>query len=892
MSTKTQFFLAISACILFPIILYIPALKAPFLFDDLPIIVDNPDIRHIRNLKTRLIYRTQSPDKARNSPTRPLTFFTLTLNYALGGLNPWGYHAVNILIHIFVTILMFFLTRKIFINLYQPNIPLPADPPWCRTLFLPLAVALTFAVHPIHTDVVTHIIHRSDSLATLFYLGALLLFIKSIEERKGYYLLSLFCFMCSFASKQIAASLPFMLLTYDYLFLSNGEVQQVWKRKSFHLPFWILLVSIVVLQFVYLNVNILFEGQTIPRFPYLLTQPYATVNYIKLFLVPWGQCIDHLLKLAKNLFDLKFVLSVLCLAGIGSGAYWFYKKEKDLSKIILFSVIWFFVTLLPSSSLIPTGEIMAEKRVYLAGWGLSLLLASIYLLLFKVDLKETEGPKKLFIFWAVHLFTLSILTWNRNKLYNNPMLLWQEVIARYPSNARAYNAVGSIYHKLNEHEKAIHYYQKAIELDPLGSKAYNNLGMIHHDLKEYEKAVAYYQKAIELEPGASLLYNNLGAVYYVQKDYVKAGRNFRKALEFNPNFAAAYNNIGNIFNDQKKYEQAIQIYQIAVELDPNASLVYRNLGNIFFHQKKYDQAEYYYRKTVELEPEDAETCHSLGTTYFQLNQYEKAMKMYAKAIELNPGHVQSHNSLGTLYYRLKDYGKAKQLFEKAIALSPKFADTYNNLGTLYQEQKEYVRASPLFQKAIQLNPNHFAAHSNLGKLYLDLKQYDQALKTFEEIVRLNPNIAAAHYQLANVYRKLEKVEEARDHYFKTIELDPTYSDAYNDVGVLYLERKYFDGALKFFLKALALNTNLIETHNNLANLYSSKKEYEKAWVHYQKAIEIDPNNVDAHYNLGGSYYEQKKYGQALKEFLITEGLAPEDQEIKDKIKELQKLQIK
>ena len=110
---RLQSFLLIFGCILFIFILYSNSLRAPFIFDDYPSIVENPDIKSIHNLGKRLIYPSPTFAINRNQPTRPLTYLTFALNYYLGQLDPFGYHLWNVILHILVVIVIFFLTRKI-----------------------------------------------------------------------------------------------------------------------------------------------------------------------------------------------------------------------------------------------------------------------------------------------------------------------------------------------------------------------------------------------------------------------------------------------------------------------------------------------------------------------------------------------------------------------------------------------------------------------------------------------------------------------------------------------------------------------------------------------------------------------------------------------------------
>src|SRR3989339_85736 len=196
---KSNWF-AVGLVIIATIIVYHNSLNAPFIFDDIPKIVENPDIQKLSNLKTKLIYKynEQYHNFKRNDPSRPLVYLTFTLNYYFGKLNPFGYHLFNLIIHIFNAILVFFLAKKIISVIYEKgSTPLEnvnnkiggkpcganggSKSPFCNnvrelysltglTLF-PFLVSLLFAIHPINTNTVTYIFSRSDLLANMFYIS-------------------------------------------------------------------------------------------------------------------------------------------------------------------------------------------------------------------------------------------------------------------------------------------------------------------------------------------------------------------------------------------------------------------------------------------------------------------------------------------------------------------------------------------------------------------------------------------------------------------------------------------------------------------------------------------------------------------------------------------------
>ncbi len=226
--------LAIGLITLVSMGVYYNSLKAPFILDDKPKIVNNPDIKKLDNIKTKLIYPYSKKFKTfkRNDPSRPLTYLTFTLNYHFGKLNVFGYHLFNLVLHILNSILVFLLAGKVFF--YTIN----------RKSFTHLSffIAIFFALHPANVNTVTYIFARSGELATLFYFSSLLFFLMAIEKNKNFYILSLVSYILSLLSKPIAVTFPIILFTFDYIFLCEYKLIKIKERKYYHISFWIILL--------------------------------------------------------------------------------------------------------------------------------------------------------------------------------------------------------------------------------------------------------------------------------------------------------------------------------------------------------------------------------------------------------------------------------------------------------------------------------------------------------------------------------------------------------------------------------------------------------------------------------------------------------------------------
>ncbi len=531
-----------------PWLLYFGTLSYPFFFDDLANIVCNLDIKDLSSISKRLIYPSGF-GMGQNDPSRPVTFLTYALNFSLGGLTPFGYRLVNLLIHSCVSLIIFFLTQR-FIQLNSPLLkgtetqqsPLlegmsPQRSPLLEgmiTHWSPLLekervrvriaflVAFLFTIHPIHIEVATYISGRADGIATLFYLLSLLFFLKS-EDNRIYAALSLLTFSLSFWSKPIGVTFPIMVLIFDLLFLPKSDFR---KRIWTHISYWVLLAGFLIFRVLYLGglgdrITDPFAQWT--RISYLLTQPYCVIKYIQLLLFPIGQSVDHFVPPSLGILDLKTVVGLGCLSALIFLTYLFGKKFPPYSKWIWFSFLWFFITLSPTSSIFPINDAMTERRLYLPSWGFFLAVALFYQILFSpsssprrklgtVPLGTVPNFPSITIL-LIHLLILSYLSWKRSYLFKDPLTPWKEAVQLYPQNPRAQYNLGNEYLGLKNFPQAKQHYEAALHLKATLAEPHNNLGLISLTEGNFKQAESHFKTALQLNPNLKDARLNLENLY-------------------------------------------------------------------------------------------------------------------------------------------------------------------------------------------------------------------------------------------------------------------------------------------------------------------------------------------------------------------------------------------
>lgn len=346
--------------ILAALAVYAGSFHASFHFDDFYSIVENDRIKNIRDLRSILGF----------VPSRPLVFLTFALNYHLGRLDTFGYHIVNVLFHMGAGLLVYAVSVKLFgiqTARRTPSLARALESRWPA-----LFPALIFIAHPMQTEAVTYIIQRVTVMCAFFYLLAVYLFMKAGEDRRrpqwwltgsaASYILSSFC-------KEEAATLPAVLLLYEYVFVAEGNMTSLRKHAWRHVPFWFLLALFFIYRYSLIG-TIVNPVKPFAVSTYVITELTVILKYIQLLLLPVNQNVDHDYPAFSTLVSFWPLISMAFHLTVIAWAIRNVRSEKVLS----FSILWFYITLTPTSSIVPLQDFMAEHRVYLPSMGFCIVL--------------------------------------------------------------------------------------------------------------------------------------------------------------------------------------------------------------------------------------------------------------------------------------------------------------------------------------------------------------------------------------------------------------------------------------------------------------------------------------------------------------------------------------
>lgn len=669
--------------ILVGIIAYSNTLDNSFHFDDESSIVSNYAIHDLGDIKAIWFY----------SPTRFLTYLSFAINYHFHGLDVRGYHLINILIHLSAALCGWWLLRLTFTT---PVLKGKIDED--KAKWMALIGGLFFIIHPIQTQAVTYIVQRATSLTALFYLASLCLYAKArlVGLQNSPRRVVLLFLLGSVAtalggmfSKEIAYTLPLAILLYEYCFFKHERLLVPQYLMAF-----IAIFFVVPLALWWFDLLPLADTDFISRTQYLITQPRVITTYLRLLVLPVNQNLDYDFPLSGSLFEFATMASVLFLLLILAISVALFKKYR----LIAFGSFWFFLTLLPESSIIPIRDVIFEHRIYLPMFGFCTALVGILL---SLGLKKNFRSAVSFSLLVILLY--SGATYKRNEVWKDEITIWTDVISKSPNKARAYNNRGRAYLSQKQYEWASADFSVALSLDPQFGDAYSNRATVYFFLGEYDKAIEEYRKAL----GVGLYHlHNYGALYYnLGTALVYKGRlnealeNFNKGIQYDSNDPTIYYNRALVYVGLGNSNSALADYNEAIRLNPRYAKALNNRGVLLEEIGKLDEALADYTKAIEIDPTFYQAYLIRGAVYSRRGDYEKAISDFTRTIMLMPGNAEGYNHRGFAFYKRGEYDKALRDFETALKLNSLYPEAYYNRGQVLLAQGRAAEAQQSFQNA-------------------------------------------------------------------------------------------------------------------------------------------------------------------------------------------------
>lgn len=612
-------YLPLLGILLLTALLYAPYLGNDFFnWDDPDYVYENTTIREL-NAQSIVTFFTEF----RSSNYHPLTWLSLAMNYAVHGNDPWGYHFINLLLHLANVLLVFVFVYKLCDQ--------KAD--------IALFVTLFFGIHPLHIESVAWVTERKDVLYVLFMLPALWYYLRQLEKPSASnYALVLVFYLLSLLSKPSAVIFPLLLLCVDYLKGRPIQPRLIIEK----IPHFALSVLFGILTILAQKDSAIGEFEQYSLFQRICFANYGFMMYIVKLFFPVSQSVLYPYPIVAAGLPVQFLIAPLFTAATIAGLVW----SRKFTRVGIFGVAFYFFNIVLVIQFMSVGEaIMSERYTYMSYIGLLIIVGYLFHALLQ---KESL---KIPMLALLGLFTVafSIKTFERLKLWKNSDLLWTDVINQYPNRTpTAYNNRGHYRRNKKLYQEAISDLSTAIQLHPKYHLAFVNRGNTYFSLQRNDEAFADYTKSIELKADYPEGYGNRGSVYFQKGQYDLAMQDYNKALELKKEYPDAYLNRAVTLSVLNKHEEAVPDYTQYIK----------------YMQDEPNPKAYNWR----------------GMSYQQLKQPSKALEDFNRAIQLDGKNTEFLLNRSQLNSAMGNKAQARADAQKVRELGGKVDDAY--WGTL------------------------------------------------------------------------------------------------------------------------------------------------------------------------------------------------------------------
>ncbi|MBM4054382.1 MAG: tetratricopeptide repeat protein [Planctomycetes bacterium] len=672
---------------------FLNAIPNGFVYDDISVIEENYFIKSFHNFPK--IFSSEYFQLANELSYRPFVTFIYFTDYAAWGINPFGYHVSNIIIHAFNTVLFYLLLRYIL-----------------KSRLIALFSAILFSVHPCVTEAVNSISYREDLLVVCFsFLSCIFLMMSAnssstkrdalqtdggTDFRKWvFYACSLLFYMFALFSKESAIVLPLLIILYMAFCMQKHSVpaaltKSIQRQNGLKMRFAKALTG-----YVFMTLFFLFVRFVVLKNPKLVSVAYyeksfwisgmTTIKvlayYIKQMFLPIYLNADYKVIPVRSLVDMSFLISLLFLAATGVIIFKIFKH----SKIQGIFALSFFIALLPVMNIIPIGHIMAERYLYFPVAGFCGVIGYV------------AGCR------------------NGNKVFVEK----QRVFAGSRSKTIAKYAYGGTTILL-----------MLFTLFSVRTAIRNN---------DWRDEYTFWSKIAEEQPNNHDAHNNMGVFYYKQGNLDRAIWELEKSVRLKNNYPEGHNSLGTMYIDKGLLDKAISEFSLAIKYDPASSYAYYNLGNAYFDKNMLDESIVFFNKAISLNINKPQVFNNLGSAYLKKGDMAAAIVQYQKALSIYPGYAEARSNLGFVYTETNQPEKALNELKEALRLQPDHSNAHNNLGALYCRQELWDLAKMEFLNAIRTNPKNIGAHKNLGVIYFQQGEKQQAREHILQLLKHDVN---------------------------------------------------------------------------------------------------------------------------------------------------------
>lgn len=728
------------------VLAYGPVFKAGFIWDDDDYVTHNATLNNLSGLKQIWTVPGATPQYY------PVTFTSFWIEHSAWGLNPVGYHVVNVLLHVANAFLVWRLLAGLGIS-----------GAWIA--------ALLFGLHPIHVESVAWITERKNTLSAFFYLLAALAYFRSKPLGMAahgrlnwrWYGLTMALFALALLSKTVTCSLPAALLLVQWWHARRLRSSDVLPLLPlFALGAVAAMITVKMEHHVVLAVGADWDFSFLQR---LLIASKALWFYAAKLIAPIGLCFIYprTLPMPGNLLAWTAPLGLIAVFVL------LWRRRSTWGCGTLTAVLFFAGTLFPALGFINIYPMrytfVADHYAYLATIGPFALVGA-----FAAQWGTWIRPVFLRNVGLMALSAmLATLTWQHARVFHDPETLWRATIAQNPTAWMAHNNLGLLLYQRKDMEEAVTHYQEAYRIKPDAPEVLTNLGNWQADLGNLAQAEAWHRKALASREDFPTAWYNLGNVLADRGLLSDAETAYRRALQLRPAYPEALSNLAKAYSRRGKREEALALYQRALQIEPHNAVTLNNIAHVLLQLNRFADSLKASDQAVALDAQIAVAHHNRALALQRLGRAAQATEAFAHAEKIDPNSVLLLVDYGTWSMQQKGYAEAVRLFERALESRPDSITLLYALGVAQAAQGQLVKALDLFDSVLKQDENFVPALNSAAWLVATHEGFDDTalLKAEDEA---NRAVTRSERRDASILSTLAAVHAARGNFTQAVAL--------------------------------------------------------------------------------------------------------------------------
>jgi Flp pilus assembly protein TadD len=697
---------------------------------------------------------------------RPLTLASFALNYRAGGLDPRGYHWVNILLHAAVSLCVLALGARIGLDRRAA-----------------LLGALLFATHPVHTEAVANLAGRAEILACLFALLALLAYSREGTKGIAWPASAGALFLLAMLAKENAVTVIAVFAGLDFL-IARRRVGFL-RRQGW---LWAAVAVYLLLRFIALGAefggpaevsyidNPLVRAGLVERWSTALV---IAARYIGLFLFPATLSPDYSyaqIVPVDSPLDPAVLLSGLVAGAVLLWFGWSLRRSRSIAFLLLFSIATFSIA---SNMIVLIGTIMAERLLYLPSVGMCLVAASAIPWVWR---KAGRWPGILVA--VLVLGAASVRTIDRNRDWRDGYTLFRSAALASPRSVKVRNNLGT-------------------ELLKRGRPA---------------EAKQEFQKAIEIAPDYPTARVNLAQCLLAEGDTEGAERAVRQVLAERPDNGAALLQLGEVLFRAGRLEEAERTFRRVLALDVDHANARERLGAVLLERGDPAGAEAELLEALRQAPDSVSAHNGLGLLYLDTGRVDRSVHHLREAVRLSPDSAPLRINLASALREERSFGEAMRELERARELSPGDSSVPYAIGLTLERADRLPEALEAYREIADSNPESLEAHRGLARVTLRMGRAEEAIGHADRAIGIRREDVEAHALRARSLFALRRYRDAEEEYRVVLRLNDRSVEARNSLGIIYALRGDRDAARAVWREALRLAPDSAEILDNLRRL--------------------------------------------------------------------------